>query len=153
MGTAPGDGTGEEDDARPEMTHKEPSYKNAQWLRKRQEAPRWTQKLCRLLEGLMEADETELETDIGLVVEDMWKIHLECNKSGKGALKAKIKEHKQKQRHREKKERKKERRKEKKARKSSKYGRGRRGSSDLDSSSSRSNSSSDSGAGSLLFGS
>ena len=34
MGTAPGDGVGEEDDVRPEMTHKEPSYKNARWPRK-----------------------------------------------------------------------------------------------------------------------
>ena len=46
------------------MTHKEPSYKTAQWLRKAPGAPCWTQKICGLLEGLMEVDETETETDM-----------------------------------------------------------------------------------------
>ena len=49
-----GDVAHEEDE---EMTHKRPSYSNARWLRKRPGAPRWTQKMCRLLEGWMESDE------------------------------------------------------------------------------------------------
>ena len=100
---AVGVGAGEEDEVRPEMTHKEPSYKNARWLRKRPGAPLWTQEICRLLEGLMEADETEAETDLGTMVHDLWKIVLECDKSGKDALKTKIKKHKKRQKHREKK--------------------------------------------------
>ena len=56
-GTA-GAGAAEEEDTQAAMAHKQPSYKNARWLRKRPGAPRWTRKLCRLLEGLMEADET-----------------------------------------------------------------------------------------------
>ena len=147
-----GDGAEEEESIRPEMTHKEPSYKNPRWLRKRPGAPRWTQKLCRLLEDLMEADETEEETDVGAIVYEVWKILLDCDKSGKDALKSKIKEHKKKQKHKEKKQRKKERRKEKKGRKSSKRGKGRRGSPTSTSSSSDS-SSSDSDSGSSSSGS
>ena len=71
VGGTVGVGAGEEDEARPEMTHKEPSYKKARWVRKRPGAPRWTKKICRLLEGLMEADETEAETDMGTVVHDL----------------------------------------------------------------------------------
>ena len=65
--------TGVEEDevVRIELTHKEPSYKNARWLRKRPGAPRWTEKIYRLLEDLMEADETEAETDIGAVVYEL----------------------------------------------------------------------------------
>jgi hypothetical protein len=70
---ADGDGAEEDGESRPELTHREPSYKNARWLRKRPGAPRWTQKICRLLEGLMEADETEAETDMGAVVSDLWR--------------------------------------------------------------------------------
>ena len=44
----------------------------------------------------MEADETEMETDMGAVVRDASKILQECDKSGKDALKTKIKEHKKK---------------------------------------------------------
>ena len=71
----------------------------------------------------MEADETEAETDIGVVVRDIWRILLECDKC---ALKTKIKEHKKRQKHRERKQCKKERRKKKKARKPSKRGKGQR---------------------------
>ena len=93
-GGAVGVGAKEEDEVRPEMTHKEPSYKNTRWLRKRLGAPRRAQKICQLLEGLMEADETEAETDMGAVVHNLWKILLDFNKLGKDALKTKIKEHK-----------------------------------------------------------
>ena len=68
---AAGDGAEEEGESRPELTHRELSYKNARWLRKRPGAPRWTQKICRLMEGLMEADETEAEMDMGVVVSDL----------------------------------------------------------------------------------
>ena len=135
---------------RPEMTHKQPSYKNARWLRKRPSAPRWTQKIYRLPEDLMEADETEAEMDMEAVVHDLWKILLD--KSGKDALEAKIKEHKKKQKHEEKRQRKKERRKEKKGRKSSKRSKGRHGSPDSTSSSSD-NCSCDSDLGSSSSGS
>ena len=102
-----GDGADEEEgERRPELTHKEPSYKNAQWLRKRPGAPRWTQKICRLLEGLMEADEIAEEVDMGAVVDDLWGILLDCDKAGKDALKTKIKEHKKRQKQKEKKQRK-----------------------------------------------
>ena len=100
----------------------------------------------------MEADETEAETDMGAFVNDLWKILLDCDKSGKDTLKTKIKEHKKKQKHKEKKQRKKERRKEKKGRKLSKRSKGRCGSPDSTSSSSDS-SSSDSDSGSSLSGS
>ena len=145
-------GAEEDEVVRPEMTHKEPSYKNARWLRKRPGAPRWTQKNMQAAEDLMEAHETEAEADMGAVVYELWKILLDCNKSRKDALKSKIKEHKKKQKHKEKKQRKKERRKEKKGRKSSKRGKGRRGSPDSTSSSSES-SSSDSNSGSSSSGS
>ena len=111
---ASGDGAEEEGERRPELTHREPSYKNARWLRKRPGAPRWTQKICRLLEGLMEADEIAEEVDRGAVVDDLWGILLDCDKAGKDALKTKIKEHKKRQKHKEKEQRKKECRKEKK---------------------------------------
>ena len=68
---ATGDGAEDEGESRPELTHKEPSYKNARWLRKRPGAPRWTQKICRLLEGLMEVDEVAEEVDMGEVVDDV----------------------------------------------------------------------------------
>ena len=141
-----GDGAeDEEGERRPELTHKEPSYKNARWLRKRPGAPRWKQKICQLLEGLMEADEIAEEVDMGAVVDDLWGILLDCDKAGKDALKTKIKEHKKRQKQKEKKQQKKERRKEKKGRKASKHKKGRRGSTDsTSSSSSTSNSDSDS---------
>ena len=147
VGSDAGDGAEEEESTRPEMTHKEPSYKNARWLRKRPGAPRWTQKLCRLLEDLMEADETEEETGVGAIVYEIWKILLDCDKSGKGALKSKIKEHKKQEKDKEKTQRKKERRKGKKGTKTSRRGKGRCGSSAWTSSSSDS-SSSDSDTGS-----
>ena len=100
----------------------------------------------------MEADQNEAETDMGAVVHDLWKILLDCDKSRKDALKAKIKEHKKKQKHRAKKQRKKERRKEKKGRKSSKRSKGRRGSPDSTSSLSD-NSGSDNDSGSSSSGS
>ena len=131
----------EVDVVRPKMTHKEPSYKNAWWLRKRPGSPHWTKKICRLLEDLMEANETEAEADMGAMVYELCKILLDCDKSRKDALKPKIKEHKKKQKHRVKKQRKKERRKEKKGRKSSKRGKGRRGWPESTSSSSESSSS------------
>ena len=134
---ASGDGADDEEgEHRPELTHKDPSYKNARWLRKRPGAPRWTQKICRLLEGLMEADEIAEEVDMGAVVDDLWGILLDRDKAGKDALKTKIKEHKKRQKQKEKKQRKKERRREKKGRKASKHKKGRRGSTDLTSSSS-----------------
>ena len=37
----------------------------------------------------MEADETGEETDVGAVVNDLWRILLDYDKSGKDALKAK----------------------------------------------------------------
>ena len=52
VGCVAGSEAKEDEEVRPEMTHKEPSYKNARWLRKRPRAPRWTQKSCRLLEDL-----------------------------------------------------------------------------------------------------
>ena len=152
VGYDAGAGAEEDEVARPEMIHKEPSYKNARWPRKRPGAPRRTQKICRLLEDLMEADETEAEADMGAVVYEPWKILLDCDKSGKDALKSKIKEHKKKQKHKEKKQHKKERRKEKKGRKSSKRGTGRRGSPDSTPSSSD-GSSSDGDSGSSSSGS
>ena len=109
VGCTAGTGAEEDEEVRPEMTHKEPSYKNAPWLRKRPGPPGLTQKIRRLLEDLMEADETEAETDMGAVVHDLWRILLDCDKSGKDTLKTKIKEHKKKQKHKEKKQRKKER--------------------------------------------
>ena len=104
VGYDAGDGAEEEESTQPKMTHREPSYKNARWLRKRPGAPRWTQTLCRLLEDLMEADETEEETDVGAIVYEIWKTLLDYDKSGKDALKSKIKEHKKKQKHKEKKQ-------------------------------------------------
>ena len=80
VGCDAGAGVEEEEVVCLEMTHKEPSYKNARWLRKRPGAPRWTQKICRLLEDLMEADETEAEADMGAVVYELWKILLDCDK-------------------------------------------------------------------------
>ena len=74
VGCAAGVGAEEDEEVRPEMPHKEPSYKNARWLRKRPGAPRWMQKICRLLEDFMEADETEAETDMGAVVSEFWRI-------------------------------------------------------------------------------
>ena len=151
---ASGDGAeDEEGEHRPELTHKEPSYKNARWLRKRPGAPRWTQKICRLLEGLMEADEIAEDVDMGTVVDDLWGILLDRDKAGKDALKTKIKEHKKRQKQKEKKQRKKERRKEKKGRKASKHKKGRRGSTDSTSSSSSTDSSSDSDSHSSSSGS
>ena len=92
VASAAGVGAEEEEEVRPEMTHKEPNYKNARWLRKRPGAPRWTQKICRLLEGLMEADETQAETDIGTAVGNLWKILLvkeRCSQNkNQGAQKA-----------------------------------------------------------------
>ena len=73
---------------RPEMTHKEPTYKNARWLRKRHGAPHWTQKICRLLEDLMDADETEAEADMGAVVYELWKIRLDRDNPGQDARKS-----------------------------------------------------------------
>ena len=78
---ATGDGAEDESESRPELTHKEPSYKNARWLRKSPGAPRWTQKICRLLEGLMEADEIAEEVDMGAVVDDLRGIPLDCDKA------------------------------------------------------------------------
>ena len=86
------DDAGDDDETGREMSYKHPGCCKARWLRKRPGAPRWTPKLCRLLERLIEEDETEVETDMGIVVEDTWKILLDCDKSGKDALKHKIKE-------------------------------------------------------------
>ena len=47
-----------------------------------------------------------MEIDIGSVVEDIRKILLDCDKSGKDAMKTKIKKHKKKQRYKEKKQKK-----------------------------------------------
>ena len=123
-----------------ELTYKEPSFKNARWMRKRPGAPRWTVKLCRLVERLMEAEESETETEVSTIIDDVWQLLLDCDKSGKDAVKAKIKEIKKKNKKKAKKQRRKEKKKEMKERRSSRRGKGRRMSSDSESSSTDSSS-------------
>ena len=98
---ANGDEEGEPKDENKEVSHRHPSYRNARWLRMRLGAPRWAKKNCRLLEGWMETDEIGIETELGSMIKDPWKILVDCDKSGKGALKSKMKEHKQDRRAKE----------------------------------------------------
>ena len=123
-----------------ELTYKEPSFKNARWMRKRPGALRWTGKLCRLLQRLMEAEESETVTEVSTIIDDVWQLLLDCDKSGKDAVKAKIKEVKKRNKKKAKKQRRKEKKKEMKERRSSRRGKGRRRSSDSDSSSTDSSS-------------
>ena len=129
-----------EEDEEDELTYKEPSFKNARWMRKRPGAPRWTVKLCRLVERLMEAEESETATEVSTIIDDVWQLLLDCDKSGKDAVKAKIKEVKKRNKKKAKKQRRKEKKKEMKERRSSRRGKGRRRSSDSDSSSTDSSS-------------
>ena len=101
-------------------------------------------KLCRFLERLMEAEDTETTTEVEDIIHDVWRILLDCDKSGKDALKAKVKDHKKKEKEKERHRRKKEKRRAKKASKSAKSGKSRRRGSGSDSSSSSNGSSSDS---------
>ena len=101
----------EDDDGQQETSYKDPSNSNARWLRKRLGAQRRTPKLCCLLESLMKAEETEAETEVGAILEDIWKILLHCDKSGKDALRNKFKEHRKKRKQKEKRRHKKQRRK------------------------------------------
>ena len=139
------------DDKVQEHSYREPSFRNARWMRKRPGAPRWTQKLCRFLERLMEAEDTENTTEVEDIIHDVWRILLDCDKSGKDALKAKVKDHKKKEKQKERRRRKKEKRRAKKANKSAKSGKSRRRGSGSDSSSSSSGSSSDSESDSSSF--
>ena len=141
-----GDVAQEEDE---EMTHKRPSCRLARWLRKRPGAPRWTQKICRLLEGWMESDEDGSEHDLGSMIEELWQVLLDCDKSGKVALKSRIKEHKKKRKAKERKRRQKEKKKHKKSTKSKRHKKwSSRGSSSGSSSSDSGSSGSDSSSSS-----
>ena len=104
-----------------EMTHKRPSYRNARWLRKRPGAARWTQKMCRLLEGWIGSDEDGLEHHLGSMIEELWQVLLGCDKSRKDALKSRIKEHEKKRKAKERKQRKKEKKRHKKSMKSKRH--------------------------------
>ena len=123
-----------------ELTYKEPSFKNAKWMRKRPGAPRWTVKVCRLVERLMEAEESETATEVSTIIDDVWQLLLDCDKSGKDAVKAKIKEVKKRNKKKVNKQRRKEKKKEMKERRSSRREKGRRRSSDSDLSSTDSSS-------------
>ena len=70
----------------------------------------------------MEADEAGSESDPGSVIEDLWRVLLDCDKSGKDALKSKIKEHTKKKRAKEKKRHRKEKKRDKKSKKSKTHG-------------------------------
>ena len=40
----------------------------------------------------MEAEESETATEVSTIIDDVWQLLLDCDKSGKDAVKAKIKE-------------------------------------------------------------
>ena len=59
------------DDKVQEPSYREPSFRNARWMRKRPGAPRWTHKLCRFLERLMEAEDTKTTTEVEDIIHDV----------------------------------------------------------------------------------
>ena len=98
-----------------EPSYREPSFRNARWMRKCPGAPHWRQKLCRFLKRLMQARDTEAVTEVEDVIHDVWRILLDCDRSGKDALKAKVEDHKRKEKQKERRKRKKATRRAKKA--------------------------------------
>ena len=133
---AGGDHNGEPKDEYEELPHRHPSYRNAQWLKKRPGAPNWTPKICRLLEGWMGADEAGSKSELGAMIDDLWKVMLDCDKSSKDALKGKIKEHKKKRQAKDHKQRKKEKKRDEKSKRSKGRGEKHKRESESDSSSS-----------------
>jgi len=116
------------------------TLKNLKTMRKRKGAPRWTQKLAKIITGAWEGEETEPPK---IQAEELWKVMLRCDTQGKDHLKKKHKEDKRKEKRKEKKAKKKEQKKKKKGKKSSS-----RDSSSSDSSSDSSTSTSSSSSSS-----
>ena len=66
-------------------------------IRKRPRAPRWTQKLAKVIKGWLE-EEPEVALPSRQLAQHMWKVILDCNMVGKIELRSKLKEERQKPR-------------------------------------------------------
>ena len=95
--------------------YEELTIKNLKTMRRRKGAPRWTQRLAKVVTKAWEGAETEPPN---IKAMELWKVMLRCDAQGKEHLKKKHKEDKRKEKRREKKAKKKEQNKKKKWKKS-----------------------------------